>query len=155
MKDRIIKLMESEGLSPAQFAETVGIQRSAVSHLVTGRNKPSLEVVQKILNAFRLINSDWLILGVGAMYRKEKQFQQPTLFSEEHQTRDVERVSANVAPEKTLSPKTPIYTEPVQEPAVLPPPPVLPPIPATGQAKTVRNIIVYYSNGTFEEFAPK
>jgi transcriptional regulator with XRE-family HTH domain len=151
MKDRIIKLMESEGLSPAQFAEMVGIQRSAVSHLVTGRNKPSLEVVQKILNTFRTINSDWLILGIGKMYRQEKQSQQSLLFAEDSAKQDVESVSEHREIEKPLQEKTQIYNETLQTETK---PPILPPAPAE-KAKMLRNIIVYYSNGMFEEFAPK
>ena len=151
MKDRIIKLMESEGLSPAQFAEMVGIQRSAVSHLVTGRNKPSLEVVQKILNTFRTINSDWLILGIGKIYRQEKQSQQPSLFAENSEKQDVKDLTAKAEPEKTLSEKPLIHNETPQTETK---PPVLPPAPAE-KAKALRNIIVYYSNGMFEEFAPK
>ncbi len=151
MKDRIIKLMESEGLSPAQFAEMVGIQRSAVSHLVTGRNKPSLEVVQKILNAFRLINSDWLILGVGAMYRKEKQSYQPSLFAEEQEKSDVKPIVAHTEPEKSVQKKTSIYQESLPQMEI---PPVLP-LAATEKAKKLRNVIVYYSDGTFEELVPK
>ena len=151
MQDRIIKLMESEGLSPAQFSEMVGIQRSAVSHLVTGRNKPSLEVVQKILNAFRTINSDWLILGIGKMYRQEKQSYQPSLFAEEHEKRDVESVTEQKEPEKPLQERTSIYKETVQE-AEKPP---IPQFTPAEKPKTVKNIIVYYSNGTFEDFEPK
>jgi transcriptional regulator with XRE-family HTH domain len=143
--------MESEGLSPAQFAEMVGIQRSAVSHLVTGRNKPSLEVVQKILNAFRLINSDWLILGIGKMYRQEKQSYQPSLFGEESEKPLIEPVSAPIEAEKIVKEKPAIRHEKQQ---IVEQPPVLA-IPPIEKNKNVKNIILYYSDGTFEEFSTK
>ena len=49
MRDRILKIMEREGLTPSKFAESIGIQRSAMSHIISGRNNPSLDVLLKIL----------------------------------------------------------------------------------------------------------
>ena len=45
MKERIQQIMQREGLSPSRFAEEIGIQRSAMSHIISGRNNPSLDVV--------------------------------------------------------------------------------------------------------------
>ena len=47
MKDRILAVMEHEGLTPSKFAEAIGIQRSAMSHIISGRNNPSLDVLIK------------------------------------------------------------------------------------------------------------
>lgn len=68
---RIALLIESSGLKVGDFAEQVGIQKSAVSHLIGGRNKPSFEVIGSMLTAFPALSPDWLILGKGAMWRKE------------------------------------------------------------------------------------
>jgi transcriptional regulator with XRE-family HTH domain len=65
MKARILQIMESEGLSPSKFAETIGIQRSAMSHIISGRNNPSLDVLMKILETFPYVDSDWLLFGKG------------------------------------------------------------------------------------------
>lgn len=70
MKNRIVKLMKAEHLSPSKFAETIGVQRSNISHIISGRNKPSLEFVQRILSIYKNISSDWLIFGKGNMYRE-------------------------------------------------------------------------------------
>ncbi len=67
MTDRIRKLMEYYHMSPSEFAEKVGAQRSAVSHILSGRNKPGLDFLQKILNAFPEVSADWFILGRGKM----------------------------------------------------------------------------------------
>ena len=82
MKDRIKLLMEKEKLSPKVFADMVGIQPSVISHILSGRNKPSMDVVQKILNTFRTVSTDWMLLGFGPMYRNQKVLQ-GTLFEEE------------------------------------------------------------------------
>ena len=58
-----------EGLSPSQFADKLGVQRSGVSHLLSGRNKPSFEFISKMLAAYPKLNPDWLIMGSGKAYR--------------------------------------------------------------------------------------
>ena len=59
--------MELEQLSASKFADAIGVQRSNISHVLSGRNKPSLELVNKILDHFESINADWLLLGKGEM----------------------------------------------------------------------------------------
>ena len=69
MKDRLQKLLAKEDLTPVRFSELVGVQRSSVSHILSGRNNPSLDFIQKILAGFPQLNSDWLITGQGDMYK--------------------------------------------------------------------------------------
>ena len=61
--ERIKTLMEKEGLSPAEFADTIGIGRPLLSHVLGGRNNPSLQLVIKILECFPAYSADWLING--------------------------------------------------------------------------------------------
>ncbi len=70
MNERIAEILKKENLSNSQFANLVGIQASAVTHIINGRNQPSLPVIQKILDTFRGINPEWLVIGKGEMYRK-------------------------------------------------------------------------------------
>ncbi len=63
LSDRIKYLMKMDNLSAAAFAEKVGVQPSSISHILSGRNKPSLEFIQKILVQFPNISADWLITG--------------------------------------------------------------------------------------------
>lgn len=67
MKDRILQIMEREGVSNAEFAEKIGISTSSLSHIFNGRNKPSLEVVMRIHKAYPEINLYWLLYGEGEM----------------------------------------------------------------------------------------
>ena len=62
-RERLKKLIETEGLTASKFAEKIGTQRSSVSHVLSGRNKPSLDFVIKVTNAFKDISLDWLING--------------------------------------------------------------------------------------------
>ena len=71
MREKLQKLMSTEQLTSSRFAELLGIQPSGVSHLLGGRNKPSFDLVQKILRRFPHINPDWLILDSEQMYRTD------------------------------------------------------------------------------------
>lgn len=61
--DRIQYLMKINNLSASAFADKIDVQRSSMSHLLSGRNKPSLEFVNKVLVAFPKTSADWLING--------------------------------------------------------------------------------------------
>ncbi|MBD2716100.1 helix-turn-helix transcriptional regulator [Microvirga sp. STR05] len=67
MVERIRTLLEARQLTPTQFADAIGVARPIVSHIMSGRNKPSLEVVQKIIAAFPDIALPWLLTGAGTM----------------------------------------------------------------------------------------
>ena len=64
---RIIRIMEEEKMNATQFAETIGIQRAAMSHLINGRNNPSADVITRIVERFDTINPRWLLSGKGSM----------------------------------------------------------------------------------------
>lgn len=64
LKNRIIEIMEKSGLTPSEFADKIEVQRSAISHITSGRNNPSLEFLIKIKSSFPEIDTDWLIFGI-------------------------------------------------------------------------------------------
>ena len=68
MVERIRNLLETRQLTPTQFADLIGVARPIVSHILSGRNKPSLEVVQRILAALPGLSMPWLLNGSGPMY---------------------------------------------------------------------------------------
>jgi len=159
VKEKIEKIMEREQMNSLQFAAEIGIQGSTLSHILNERNKPSLDVLKKILNRFRTISSDWLILDVGSMYRTEKQSQAPTLFDSFD-----ESDSKSIALESKIIEKIDTSFAAIQQKTV--------PVIETGNfsitespqnfspaieptSKSVRKIIVYYSDNTFQEFESK
>lgn len=79
MNDRLDKLLMAEQLTPAKFADIIGVQRSSISHVVSGRNKPSFDFIVKVLHRFPRVSPDWLIMGKGEMY---KQMVQTSLFDD-------------------------------------------------------------------------
>ncbi len=69
MIQRIELILKTRNLSPTQFADTVGIQRPTMSHILARRNNPSLDFVMKVLNTFPEISSEWLLTGKGQMLK--------------------------------------------------------------------------------------
>ncbi len=67
IKDRLQMIMESVHLTSGAFAESIGIQQSTLSHIINGRNKPSLDVIMKVHQRYSHIHLDWLLYGKGAM----------------------------------------------------------------------------------------
>ena len=61
--ERLKKIMEDNALSSSQMADRIGVQRSAISHILSGRNKPSLDFILKVLESFSDVSSEWLLRG--------------------------------------------------------------------------------------------
>lgn len=184
-KVRIEKIMQLLGLTSGQFAQEIGIQTSTLSHILNERNKPSLDVMKKILNRYPNINSEWLILGQGSIQRKESNSQAPTLFEdddvitsisdsnlfEKAEKNDIEISSIQHQTVKTET--IPAYSLPVTEkqPAnkTIHPNVLSNEIDDTQKLvhavenlkqnqfvdKKVKKIILYYSDNTFQEFESK
>ncbi|MGC6430717.1 MAG: helix-turn-helix domain-containing protein [Jejuia sp.] len=84
---RLQKVIEYYGESASSFAEKINVQRSSISHILSGRNKPSLEFVLKILSAFPEVELYWLLNGKGSFpnttNETEKNAFTPTFSTEE------------------------------------------------------------------------
>lgn len=90
---RILEILEKSGLTPSEFADKIEVQRSAISHLTSGRNKPSLEFLIKIKKAFPEIDTDWLIFGTEKIEEDKPETSPPanlapTLFDQENEERE-------------------------------------------------------------------
>lgn len=72
MINRINLIMRAKNITAKQFAEEIGIQPSGMSHILGGRNNPSLEFALKVLRRYPEIDANWLLLGRGAMYGDNK-----------------------------------------------------------------------------------
>ena len=72
MYERLKNWMESEGLKPSVLADNIGVNRATVSHILSGRNKPSIDFLEKLLSAYPKLNANWLITGIGYMNTKKE-----------------------------------------------------------------------------------
>ena len=142
MKDRIIKFLTHENLTATKFAEEIGVQRSSISHILSGRNNPSFDFIQKILTRYKNLNADWLILGNGQMFKKPEQMD---LFTS--------------VPKATLQNNTIQRTELLQQTtdkATSDPPNLTQSIPGKeiSPSRKIEKILLFYSDKTFDEFLP-
>ena len=67
MKDRIQKYMDYANINAGELATRLEVQRSNISHILNGRNKPSAAFIEKMLNVFPDLNARWLLTGEGSM----------------------------------------------------------------------------------------
>jgi transcriptional regulator with XRE-family HTH domain len=142
MKDRILKFLTQESLSATQFADEIGVQRSSISHILSGRNNPSFEFIQKILTRYRNLNAEWLIIGSGPMYKEEQKtiVSQPTVVPQPSKPVKQLDIFQNT-PEKQTS-----QEQPKPEKSTF--------VPEISPSRNVEKIVVFYSDKTFDEFSP-
>ena len=72
MHKRLENWMESEGLKASELADKIGVNRATISHILSGRNKPSIDFLQKLLSTYPNLNANWLISGIGYMQENQK-----------------------------------------------------------------------------------
>ncbi len=109
--NRLKKILENHQLTASLFADKIGVQRSSISHILSGRNKPSLDFILKVTNAFDDIDIHWLLNGKG------------------HYPKGIDLNTS----------KSPIHKVLVSEKTIK-------------QTKKMERIVVFYNDGTFDEF---
>lgn len=151
MKDRIAHIMRAKNLKATDFAALLGIQPSGVSHILAGRNNPSLEFVKKIKETFPEYNLDWIIFGTGPMTTSEP-YKEAFLEA----TRDASATEPVRADSSPLEPSLPgpsptssqlslnqIWESDGKDPT-----------PAS-EPNAIKSILVLYEDGSFESFSPR
>ncbi|MBS4060645.1 MAG: helix-turn-helix transcriptional regulator [Bacteroidetes bacterium] len=107
IKDRIEHIIKAKNLTATQFAEEINIQRSGISHILSGRNNPSMDFILKVKETFPEYSLDWLLLGKGPITVtaiKAPKAAQPSLFEpvEEPTPQKESKVVENVVSEQAL-----------------------------------------------------
>jgi len=135
MEDQIDKrlrlLLENEELTSSQFAKIIGYMPSSISHILSGRNKPGFDFLQEILKKFDNINSEWLILGSGEMYKTIDK----VIDDKKEQTVREKIKASNVESESDHLP----YVSDVK---------------VRVDGKKIVNVLIFYSDKTFTEYIP-
>lgn len=143
MNERIREFLLAENKSSAQLAEEIGVQPSGISHILSGRNHPSLDFVLKMLETYKFLSNDWLLFGTGSMYKEERK---PDLFNDNvtdsaetdkneesgssiHNKNDLQRPAKEI--NRTISLNTP-----------------------TDHSAKVEKIVWFFNDNTFEEYFP-
>ncbi len=149
MQDRLKQFLAMENLTPARFAEVMGIQRSGISHLLAGRNKPSFEFIQKMMNAYPDINYEWLILGKGRPYKSDAK--QPDTAAMQPLFQDYPEEETPDDPGLFAEIQDVEYENPLAQLAENPKFDAAPSATPQNSTKKIARITVFYNDGTFEE----
>lgn len=140
MKDRIAHIIRAKNLTAAEFALRLGIQPSNISHLLSGRNNPSLDFVKKLKETFPEYSLDWIIFGRGPITESEP-------FVSHTPIEQVLPDSMQDDADKSVVEGT-LFDQPQEEelPLVLPKP---------SSIMALKQIIFVYSDNTFEQISPR
>jgi transcriptional regulator with XRE-family HTH domain len=136
MKDRILDFLKAENKSSSQFAEEIGVQPSGISHIISGRNKPSLEFIMKMLEKYQFLSIEWLLFGKGEMYRDQSMQE---LFTEQKENQQ----NATVIEPGLFTDAAKKDVKKFQEVQQI-----------TKVSSDVEKIAWFYKNGTFREYFP-
>ena len=129
MVSRLEQLLTAENISKSQFSEILGVSPATVSHLLSGRNKPSYEILVAISKNFPNLNIDWLLNGTGKMYKNDDSTDSPatdtTLFGAFNESNTLNnRVQGDINKPKAIE-------------------------------KHISKILIFYSDGTFQDIQVK
>lgn len=134
MDSRLQQFLNAENMTQAELADRIGVARASVSHILAGRNKPSLEMIQKLSESFPALNLDWFINGNGKMYKSDSPLTY-TAPAQEQSLFDIESEQP-VQSQMSNTPKASISYKELQ--------------PIRNQ-RNVARVLVFFDDGTFQE----
>ena len=131
MNTRLQQFLIAENLTQSQFADSINVARANISHILAGRNKPGFDFIENLAKRYPALNIEWFITGKGRMYKTSDQqtnAPQPEIPSLQPELFDRESIE-------------PTEIIPLEKPAQ-----------TIVKEKIVNKIVVFYTDGTFEEF---
>lgn len=150
MLKRIALILQTQNLTVSQFADRIGVQRSALSHVLGGRNNPSLDFVTKILRTFPEIRSQWLLFGEGKMYDAMAEVRPAEEAAVAVPPEVVETPPAEASEMPPMAASETVETAPEPE---MPLPDVAGFAPVQAEDSRLVKVVFFYSDGRFEEYA--
>ncbi|MBI9052994.1 MAG: helix-turn-helix transcriptional regulator [Bacteroidales bacterium] len=143
MKDRIIQFLRENNLTSTKFADVIGVQRSSISHILSGRNKPSFDFIEKMLIAYPDLDAQWLITGKGDMNSP-----QPSLFNHNKTEENCENLTqreSNIQFSSTIGHEISGSQN------------IIPKIESSNNnsrnlEKEIDRVMIFYSDGTFKDY---
>ncbi len=150
---RIKELIESLGYSNTDFAKEIGLNPAIVSHILSGRNKPSLQVIERIKTNFTNVNLDYLLLGQGMLFANvKKEVSEVNMGGFSGLPNEGVRIaSVQGAP----PPAEIINTEPIETNVKKEEPIEKSIIDNSSPNKAVERVLIFYKDGTFSSYTPQ
>lgn len=147
MVNRIFAFIESQQLTPTEFADKIGVSRASISSIKTGRTQPTLSLVEKIKQHFSDVDVNWLIFGEGEAPSKKSNNEDDLLFDKSDNVEN-DTLAPSVANDYQAvyiasSPKT--EENELEQSNITP--------PTINLNKSIKKVILLYDDGSFEEFS--
>ena len=168
MKERLAQFLQSEGLTAVKFAEIMEVQPSSISHLLSGRNKPNFDFISRLLLRFPDLNPDWMINGIGEIYKsklkqvgqKTREVSQETITNVNKEPKSTnEKLITDVNDMNILDfqldtndDKAEINDVTGVNGSQTQSAPISNSIPVAAEDKRVTRVILFFDNGSFEEY---
>ena len=148
---RLEIILEYYSLNASSFADKIGVQRSSLSHLLSGRNKPSLDFILKILEVFPDVDLYWILNGKGTFPKNSEQFDKTVNNVEQVVKHNIPTPpSAEIIPENLFSeiqiqnPIPALETKKIENQNSA----------KESDSNEIDKIVIFYKNGTFKSYVP-
>lgn len=150
---RLEIILEYYSLSASAFADRISVQRSSLSHLLSGRNKPSLDFILKIVEEFPEVDLYWILNGKGTFPKSEIKVQEKIIYVPTPPNEEVKKnsdiknesdlfsqniIEENTAVKNNLEEKN-SNTQNLEQ---------------TKNSSNIERIVIFYANGSFKEYLP-
>lgn len=132
---RLEKLLDYYSLTASSFADKVGVQRSSISHLLSGRNKPSLDFILKIMEVFPEVDLYWILNGKGNFPKNDQEAKPNESLFDINSSSKMPAAFATENSSENVSAEKPVSEGNVSRKAV--------------------KIVIFYSDSTFKEYHPE
>ncbi|GAB3574275.1 helix-turn-helix transcriptional regulator [Spirosoma luteolum] len=173
INDKIKQILIDRNFTPSYFADEIGVQRSSISHILSGRNRPSFDIIQKIIRRFPDLGYEWIMeeepavvssppaspFGTGynpAVGRPGGNRPSADLTTNRY-AQPSSAASSPYVPQVTTAPVRPQRSEipPVALPTLPEPDPATPSETAANPVdRKVERILIFYTDGSFREYTP-
>lgn len=134
---RLGKIMDYFDLSAASFADKIEVGRSSISHILSGRNKPSLDFVMKVIKTFPEVELYWLLNGKGSFPKNTTSLPQ----KENSEVGSTDDNQENASPTHAIAENTPVSKSSQSNVPI-----------DNSKGQEVAKVIIFYKNGSFEVF---
>jgi plasmid maintenance system antidote protein VapI len=141
---RLGKILDYYGLSATAFSEKIDFNRSTISHLISGRNKPSLEFVMKVVNTFEEVNLYWLLNGKGT-FPSTNEIEK----KEATETAKFQNNKTGISVEKPIQKNASSKISNVEETEK-----IISNQISNVSKSTIERVIIFYKDGSFKEYLP-
>ncbi len=138
MNKRLQQFLAAENISQAQFADSIGVARASVSHILAGRNKPGFDFMERMSKRYPALSLEWLITGKGKMYKGDAPEPVPVLDLWQEEPLLSEDSPILEDPEPALPSKIESATLSKKEQHIV-------------KQRSIVRIVVFYDDNTFQE----